>query len=684
MRAVNRLLAVAVLAFAPGAFGATEKQPVTAETIWKLKRLGAPALSPDGRSAVLAVTGYDLKEDKADTDLWLVPTAGGEARRMTTADAGESNPRWSPDGKWIAFEAKRQGDEQGQVYVLPADGGEARRVTAVPTGAFGFKWFPDSKRITFLSRVWGDLKTFDEQAKRQKERKDSKLSAQVFDKPRVRHWDRTLDDREVHLFSIAIDGGEPQAITLGSGRPLPVEEPGSATYDISPDGAEIAYSSDVDPTGVSGQDDLFVIPAAGGTPRNVSIEAHASDATPVYSPDGRWLAFSRQRIRGFYADRSVLVLHDRRGGANRVLTEGWDRSVRGLVWSGDSRSLWGSIDDAGNDRVYRVDAETGKPTPVTKDKSFGGVALSSDGKVLVALRQSFTEPPTLVRLDPATGAATKLSTFNDDAMAAIDWGTYESVTYKGANGADIQMWVNYPPGFDRTKQWPVYLLVHGGPHNGITDSFTFRWNAQVFSAWGYVTAWPNFHGSSGFGQAFTDSITKDWAELPYTDVVRSAEWLGRQPWIDADRMVVGGASYGGYLVSVILGREHPFKAIIAHAAVYNLYTQYGSDYGAEKKRHGEFWEDKARFERNSPHAAAANFRTPTLVIHGEKDYRVTLNNGLELFQTLSNRGVPTRFIYYPDENHWILKPNNSLFWYEECRKWIEKHVGKGPTPPAPH
>jgi dipeptidyl aminopeptidase/acylaminoacyl peptidase len=651
MRAVNCLLAAAVLAFALDAFGATEKKPVTAETIWKLKRLGAPTLSPDGRSAVLAVTGYDLKEDKGDTDLWLVPTSGGEARRMTTAEAGESNPQWSPDGKWIAFEAKRQGDEQGQVYVLPADGGEARRVTNVPTGAFGFKWFPDSKRIAFLSRVWGDLKTFEEQAKRQKERKDSKLSAVVFEKPRVRHWDRTLDDRQVHVFAIAIDGGEPQAITLGSGRTLPVEEPGSSTYDISPDGTEIAFPSDVDTTGVNGQDDLFVIPAAGGTPRNLSVEEHASDGAPLYSPDGRYLAFSRQRIKGFYADRSVLVMHDRKAGKNRVVTEAWDRSVRGLVWSADS----------------------------TTDRSFGGVAVSRDGKVVVALRQGFTEPPTLVRLDPATGAATKLSTFNDAAMEAIDWGTYESVTYKGANGADIQMWVNYPPGFDRTKKWPLYLLVHGGPHNGITDSFTFRWNAQVFSAWGYVTAWPNFHGSSGFGQAFTDSITKDWAELPYTDVIRSAEWLAKQPWIDANRMAVGGASYGGYLVCAILGREHPFKTIIAHAAVYNLYTQYASDYGAEHRRHGEFWEQKEQFERNSPHTAAGNFKTPTLVIHGNMDYRVPVNHGLELFQTLSNRGVPTRFIYYPDENHWILKPNNSLFWYEECRKWIERFIGKGPT-----
>ena len=261
----------------------------------------------------------------------------------------------------------------------------------------------------------------------------------------------------------------------------------------------------------------------------------------------------------------------------------------------------------------------------------------------------------------------------------MDFGTYESVTYEGARGEPVQMWVNYPPGFDRSRKWPLYLLLHGGPHNGITDSFHYRWNAQLFSGWGYVTAWHNFHGSSGFGQDFTDSINPEQALLPYQDTIRAAEWFATQPWIDPERMSAGGGSFGGYLASVILGREHPFKTLVAHAAVYNWFTQYGSDYGAGKRRFGEHWEKPGIMERNSPQFMAGNFDTPTLVIHGEKDYRVPLNHGIELFQTLQNKGVRSRLVYYPDENHWILKPQNSVFWYDTKEDWLKEFIGSGPT-----
>jgi dipeptidyl aminopeptidase/acylaminoacyl peptidase len=645
--------------------------------MWSLKRLGAPALSPDGAWAAVPVTTFDLKEDKGLTDLWLLPTSGGAARRLTTAEAGAGNPVFSPDGKWIAFESKRGTDEQTQIWVIATDGGEARRVTDVPTGASAPKWFPDSKRLAFMSRVWADLESWDDQGKRQKERKDSKMTAQVFDRPRLRHWDRWLDDRQTHVFSVAIDDGATARITLGTGLQLTRHDPGRDSFDVSPDGAEVAFAADADPTGLEPRLDLHVVPTGGGAARKISDGPHAFDDGPLYSPDGTYLTYGRQMIRGFYADKTRLVLYERATGKTRVVTEGWDRSARGLVWTPDAKALYGSIDDAGTERVYRIDVATGQASAVTGATSHASLALARDGRTLVALRQSFLEPPTLVRVDPASGASTKLSSFNDEILAAVDLGTYESVTYKGAGGVPIQMWINYPPGFDGTKRWPVYMLVHGGPHNGITDAWTFRWNAQVFSGWGYVTAWPNFHGSSGFGQAFTDSINPEQADLPYKDVIKAADWLAAQPWADKDRFAAAGASYGGYLVSVILGRKHPFKAIVAHAAVYNWYTQYAADYGAEHRRHGEFWENDERFRRNSPHFGAGKFTTPTLVIHGAEDYRVPLNHGLELFQTLQNRGVKSRLIYYPNENHWILKPANSLFWYAECRKWIEPYAPPG-------
>ena len=646
---------------------------LTAETLWKIQRLGDPTISPDGAWAVVPVTRYDVKEDKGKTDLWLVPTAAStSARRLTTHDARDGSPAWSPDGAWIAFESKRGDDEESQIYVIPFAGGEARRVTSVPTGASSVKWFPDSKRVAFVSWVWPDLDSWEQQGLRLKERKDSKLSAKTWDKPIIRWWDHWVEDREPHLYSVAIENGEPQAITLGTGRCLSREEPGLDSYAIAPDGAEVAFAADIDPTGVDANFDVFVVPAAGGAARNVSAENPADDTAPLYSPDGRWLAFGRQTIKGFYADRVRLVLHDRAAKQNRVATDAWDRSVTGLVWTPDGKALYGAIDDAGNQRVWRIEVPSGKPVPLTKEYSFSGLALAEDGRTLVALRQSFLEPPTLVRVDLASGAATKLSTFNDELMATVDLGTYESVTLRGAKGEPVQMWVNYPPGFDRSKRWPVFLLLHGGPHNGITDSFHWRWNAQVFSGWGYVTAWHNFHGSSGFGQAFTDSINPEQSELPYEDTIFAAKWLAAQSWADGERMTAGGGSFGGYLTAILLGREHPFKALVAHAAVYNWYTQYGADYGAGKRRHGEFWENPALFEKSSPHFGAKNFDTPTLVVHGQLDYRVPLNQGIELFNTLQNRGVKSRLVFYPDENHWVLKPNNSIHWYGEVRAWIDQ------------
>jgi len=657
---------------------------LSAEAMWGLARLGDPAISPDGRFAVVPVTRYDIKANKGLTDLWLFPVGGGPGRQLTADKASDTDPAWSPDGRQIAFVSKRGDDKDTQIYVIPLDGGEAQRVTNVATGADAPKWFPDSRRIAFVSAIWTDLVRWDDQQKRTVERDESKLNARVWERAPIAYWDHYLDDREPHLFSIAADGsGEPLAITRQSGFHLSKNEYSAASYDISPDGLELAFTANVDPSGTMPNYDVIVLEACGcKLPRNVTAGNPGDDDEPLYSPDGRWLAHTQRRIPAFYADRAQLMLLDRaRGGATRSLSGDWDRSAVALSWRPDSKALYGAIDDAATNRIWRFDlAAPGRPRAITAGASFSGLALASAGgakPAAVAIRQGFAETPTLVRLDLGNGNATALSTFNDAALAAIRQGRVESVTYKGACNADIQMWVVYPPDFDPAKKYPVFMLLHGGPHDGIQDAVQWRWNAQVFAAWGYVVTWHNFHGSSGYGQAFADAINPDRITLPYEDTIKAADWLIAQPWVDRERMVAGGGSYGGFLATTLLGRPHPFKALIAHGAVYNSFTQIAADYGAEKDRFFEFWEKPAEFAQYSPHTSAGSFATPTLVIHGQLDLRVPVNHGIELFNTLQKRGVPSKMLYFPDENHWILKPQNSLFWYRNVRDWIEQYAAPG-------
>lgn len=651
-----------------------ERSYLTAEILWKLHRIGAPVISPNGEWVVAPVTHYTVEDDKSHTNLWIFSTDGTIQRQLTRHSAGDGQPVFSPDGTELAFVSRRDDDRASQVYILPIDGpGEARRLTNVPTGVNHIRWVGD--HIYFISRVWPG-KTWDEMKKQIEENEKSLVSARHWNALPYSHWDHWIDEeRQAHLFRIPAAGGEIQPITLPTGWELPRSTQSRSNYDVAPDETLVAFNADSRRDGVNPEIDIFLVRPGSTEAQNITQPNEAPDGNPQFSPDGRYLAYTRQQIKGFYADTRRLVLYDIQNGSHREITTNWDRSADGLVWLPDGSGFYGCIDDAGTQRIYFIPLDGNDPRPITRDTDFMNLDVSANG-VVVAQNHSFLYPPRLVIVDPTNGETIRIETINDEILKNVTLGTYESVTYTGANGVEIQMWVHYPPGFDPNKRYPLFLLIHGGPHNAITDGFHFRWNAQTFASWGYVTAWHNFHGSSGFGQAFADAINPDWLTLPYEDTILAAEWFANQPWIDPTRMVAGGGSYGGYLASILLGREHPFNALVIHAPVYNMYSQMAADFAVHSTRFGDFWEHDI-YDFISPHYYAGDFNTPALIIHGQLDYRVPVGQAFELFRTLQHRGVDSRLVYFPDENHWILKPNNSLYWYGQVRQWIEKYAPPG-------
>ncbi|MEW5682783.1 MAG: S9 family peptidase [Pseudomonadota bacterium] len=672
---MKKLHLLLVLCWLPFAALAQDDSSLSVERLWQLERIGQPVTSNDGRFIVAPVTKFDVKADKGHTRLWLFSADGKQQTPLTAEGLRASEPVFSPDGNTLAFISQRDKDDAGQIYLLSMNKpGEAQRLTEVPTGVYGIKWV--GKYLYFISRVWPE-KNWDEMAAHIKAEKDNKMSAKQWNALPYAYFDHWIDEnRQAHLFRIAATGGDVQPVTQPLGQQLPRETQGSEDYDIDAKEQYVAFSANGSSNRVDPNIDIFIARIGSDKADNLTNANPAADFNPSFSPDGKTLAFSSQRIPGFYADTARLQLYDVAAKKQRELTTNWDRSVTGFVWAADGKGFYASIDDAAVRRLYYIDAKNGKPRAITQTTSYGQPALAAKNQ-LVATNDSFMYPARLVLVDSKNGKTRRLDTFNDEVLAQAKLGSYESVTYKGADGADIQMWVHYPPGFDKSKKYPLFMLIHGGPHNAIGDSFSYRWNAQTFASWGYVTAWPNFHGSSGFGQDFADAINPDWRTKPLADIQAATKWFEQQSWIDTERMVAGGASYGGYLTSVLLGTEHPYKALLIHAAVYNMYSQMAADFAVHSTRFGGYWDNPDIYNSISPHYHADKFNTPTLVIHGQLDYRVPVGQGFELFRTLQTRGVESRMIYFPDENHWILKPNNSIYWYNQVKDWMTKFAEPG-------
>jgi dipeptidyl aminopeptidase/acylaminoacyl peptidase len=655
-------------------------RPLSVEDLWAIKRIGTPTLAPDGRSACAAVTAYDMERNEGRTELWLFSTDGGRARRLTAGDK-DSEPCWSPDGKWIAFAAKRKDDEEAQVYLIAPDGGEARRLTAVAGGASGLRWFPDSKRIAFISWVWPDLKTDKEQARRRKERKDSKLKAHLTERREYRFWDHWLaDGREAHVFAAEAATGRARDLLSATGLALQPWEPSADLYDISPDGRELALTVDLgsEPE-MMNETDIVVVGMASGRHRTLTANSGLSDAAPRYSPDGRHIAWNSYNVKRAFNDQGRLTLFDRRRGGTRRLLAGLDRATTRHAWGPDSATLFALIEDRGRQGIYRFGLGDSLPTRVAPGGTITGYALSRDGSRMVFDRATLAHPPALFASGSDGRGERPIERLNHALLSRVRMGETRELTIRGYGGDPVQVWVTYPPGFTPRSKWPLLHSIHGGPHAAHVDGWHFRWNSQVFAGQGYVVVGVNYHGSSGFGQRWLETITGDYGVRELADVEAATDFMLRQRYIDRQRLVATGGSYGGYMVAYMNGHTDRYRTFVCHAGCYDWVSMMATDaYMFFSKELGAFhWDNPKRVMQQSPHHYARRFKTPTLVIHGELDYRVPATQALQYYNTLKARGIAARFVYFPDENHWILKPQNSRLWYREFFAWIRRYAPGG-------
>lgn len=666
------LLAASSLAFAdPQA-----KKKFGVDEIWAVSRVGTPVLSSDGKRIAYAVASYDADENRLNADVWLLELAGGAPRRLTTNKASDTSPAFSPDGRRLAFLSKRDGDAATELYVLPVDGGEPERVTDMPTSVASAKWFPDGKKIAFLASVVAGAESPEDTKKALEKREKDKVKARVTENRLYRFWDHWLTDEDfTHLFVVDLATKKVTDLTPKSRRILGLDEGG--TFDIAPDGQSLVFSANSAPEPYQTLNwDLFLVPAAGGEARNLTPSRSVDDTNPVFSPDGKTIVFGTHGKADGWPDYTRLALLDVPSGKVSLLTDGWENGTGGWTFTKDGKALVFTAEVRARTSVYTISTAAtagGAPREIWKGGSASGPVVTTGGEV-VFQRSDLNHPPELasVKLD-GTGFRA-LTSVNDAHVATWDLGVVKEMTFQGAGGDDVQMFVVYPPGFDAAKKYPLVQLVHGGPVGTFGDAFSFRWNPHAFAAPGYVVAMVNFHGSSSFGQKWVESILGAHPDKPFTDIMKATDFLVAQGNVDETRMAAAGGSYGGFLVNWIAGHTDRFKCLVSHAGVYDLMAQFASDatYGRHHSYGGFPFRNRDNVEKWSPNRYAESFKTPVLILHGERDYRVPVGQGLEFYGTLTAKSVPARLVYYPDENHWILKGQNAKHWYGEVHGWLAR------------
>jgi dipeptidyl aminopeptidase/acylaminoacyl peptidase len=730
------------------------KHPFTFEDMMSLKRIGEPVPSPDGKWVLFSAVDVDLASNKKTPHIWIVrlaaPNAAGRAtgvppvgarERVLIPDQDGDRPRWAPDGKRFAFTSTKEGGSQVWIADFDSAAGSVtglHKLTAIATEANGEIWSPDGKNILFTSDVYPecDGAPGPEQecnAKKLEEHEKSKVKALIFDRLLYRHWNAYKEGKRTHLFVVpdvlaSARSGQPGS---GIGPPPPrdltpgdYDSPifslgGQDNYAFSPDGQEVCYTSNHDKVeATSTNNDLWIVPVNGGAPKNITADNPASDSTPLYSPDGKYVAYRAQQRPGYESDRFRLMFYDRKTGERKNISDQYELDLWAgtFTWTPDSKKLYFAAERSGESPILveRLDpfgipfpnivgdwppaTERDKNTPLISGFN-DDLTLTRDGKWLLFTRMSISAPNEIYIAPSEPGECKKvgakvpgegvmaattcvlpkalpLTHINDSVLSQVAMSPLESFWFEGAKGDKVQGFLVKPPNFDANKKYPVKFLIHGGPQGAWGDDWSYRWNPELFAANGYVVIMINFHGSTGYGQKFIDAINGDWGGAPYEDLMNGLDYAEKTyPFIDKDRECAMGASYGGYATNWILGHTTRFKCIVTHDGMFNSTSAWGSTeelWFNEWEFKGTPYTNRAMYDKWSPHMYATNFKTPTLVVHGQLDYRLDVSEGFQLFTTLQRQNIPSKMLYFPDEGHWVLKPQNSQLWYKTVNEWVDQ------------